>query len=125
MMVTGILKYIINVKVLMVFAGVIFLTGCSHLSIPVDFSKPVKITRLSEQAWIVDIGKALDRPSRYKLSRVEAAKAARRTGCEYFKADPLLNEQLSTFKGQRAYRCVTEDSQSVFVTKEILQLETL
>ena len=119
------MKNIFNIKILMVVAGIIFLTGCSQISNPVDFSKPIKTTRLSEQAWVIDIGKALDRPSRYKLSRVEAAKAAQRIGCEYFKADSLLNEQLSTFKGQRAYRCATEDSQPVFVTQEILLLEKI
>ena len=119
------MKHFIKAKGLIILVGFIFFAGCSYIPKPADFSKPVEVTSLSDNAWVVDINKALDRPSRYKLSRVEAAKEAQKRGCEYFKTDSLLNEQLSTFKGQRAYRCATEDTESIFITEEVLSLEAL
>lgn len=119
------MKYIVNIRLLMVLSGFVFLIGCADLPEAVDFSKPVKIKRLSEQAWVVDIGKALDRPSRYKLSRVEAAKAAQKINCGYFKSDSLLNQQLDPYKGQIAYRCATQDEDNVLVTEELLLMEDL
>ena len=119
------MKYIAKVRLLIAIACVFLLAACNSMPKSLDFSKPVEVTSLSDDAWVVDIGKALDRPSRYKLSRVEAAKEAQNRECAYFKTDSLINEQLSTFKGQRAYRCASEDSDAVLVTEEILTLENL
>ncbi len=119
------MNYIARVRFSILFGCFVFLVGCSNIPKVPDFSKPVKITNLSEGAWVVDIGKALDRPSRYNLSRLEAAKEAQRRECEYFQTDSLLNEQLNPFKGQLAYRCATEDSESVFTTREIFRLQSL
>lgn len=118
-------KYMAKVRFSTVVAVIVLLTGCSYIPKSIDFSKPVTITSLSDNAWVVDIGKVLDRPSRYKLSRVEAAKEAQKRGCEFFKADSLLNEQFSSFDGQQAYRCVSEAADDVFITQEMLLLESV
>ena len=119
------MKFMAKAKALTVFTAMIVVAGCSYIPESLDFSEPVTVTSLSESAWVVNIGKAMDRPSRFKISRVEAAKEAKNRECEFFKADALLNEQFSSFDGQQAYRCIDEVSEDVFITEEMLQLESV